>query len=135
MRHCRSCWQWDESVYQQEQYLLHLAWAPLHPGRFLLKGEIPVTMTPTSKRGSLPDLLISAFLKAPLTSLEAVTKQELQNTVFPGLAELTTQHMWWGAPKIALCCLTSLSSNLKSLLPSGTTWRSFKMFGLILKVL
>lgn len=70
-------------------------------------------MTPTSKRGNLPDLLISAFLKAPLTSLEAVTKQELQNTVFPGLAELTTQHMWRGALKIALCCLTSLSSNLK----------------------
>lgn len=38
MRHCRSCWQWDESVYQQEQYLLHLAWAPLHPGRLPFEG-------------------------------------------------------------------------------------------------
>lgn len=58
---------------------IYSIWLGLHFTQedFLLKGEIPAMMAPTSKRGSLPDLLISAFLKAPQTSLAAVTKQEL----------------------------------------------------------
>lgn len=39
MRQCRRCWPWDEFVYQQEQYLLHLSWAPLHPGRLPFEGR------------------------------------------------------------------------------------------------
>lgn len=77
MRQRRSPWQRDKSLRQQEPYLLHLAWAPLHPRSPPFEQGDTSHSDSTRKRGSLPGLLISIFLKASRTSLAAVAKQEL----------------------------------------------------------